>query len=218
MSKTLLVFALILLAAAFAILLPGGKAGPGPAQGMRRDFTVMPPEQPHYQSKGEPSALYGYVTVNDPATRLHYIGDPNASTFATFTGQMSLETYIKFSPVDGKQKEYFLKFYPGYTAYRGPRQNPGNIPSALWYYIPLVMVANTTSMGPYQFPLYNESEKKVYYDPGKWHFAWIGVASIKWPETDKFGETNPIRPVQLLPQPVPIADLPDFRGNPAGPR
>jgi hypothetical protein len=218
MKKLLIAFAGILLGAASLAILPGGAAGPAPELSKTVQHNIYP-------KKGAPSALYGYVTVEDTAKRLYYVGDPN--TPFNWSVGVPMEVHLSFQPAGSStgreyagtmEKEYILKFTHNFSPYfipnGGPRgqdprdvRNLGGIPNALAYNIPFV-----TANGGGAFPIYNQFEKKVYYDAKRWQFMWIDVPSITWQETSAAGITAPVI-LQLGAHDKPIRDFPDPPGH-----
>ncbi|MBZ5528900.1 MAG: hypothetical protein LAN71_13490 [Acidobacteriia bacterium] len=211
--KRLIAFAGILIGAASLAILPGGTAGPAP-QLSRTAHQIYP-------HNGAPSALYGYVTVEDKTKNLFYVGDPN--TPANWAAGVPLEVDLGFQPlVRSGEKEYVLKFTHTFSAYSLPgggsrgaagrdgRNLLGSDPNALSYNIPFV-----TEQGGGAYPIYNQIEKKVYYDAKQWRFQWIEVPSLTWQETATTGVTAPVT-VQLHAEDHPLREFPDPPGH--GPR
>lgn len=173
---------------------PGAKPGPAPSSG--------PSAPPVDNSRPEPSALYGYVTVIDPATNQRYIADPNA-TASQRGGGLSFPMHVVFRRTADASQTFTRDWSSGASYYRNP-------PVAVWFCIPLMQ---DSMAGDY--PVVNYRDAKLHYDPAKWRFLRLDMGPVGWQEMSDTGSTTnvsvPVRPV------AQFADLPDFNASLSGP-
>jgi len=173
---------------------PGVKPGPAPSS--------TPSGPPVDNSRPEPSALYGYVTVIDPTSNQRYIGDPNATPSQRGSG-LSFPMHVVFRRTMDSSQTFTRDWPTGTSYYRNP-------PVAVWYSIPLM---TDSTAGDY--PVVNYRDNKLHYDPAKWRFLRLEMGPVGWQEMSDTGVTTnvsvPVRPVAQL------GDLPDFNGSLSGP-
>lgn len=163
---------------------------------------ATPAPQPVDNSKPEPSALYGYVTVADPNTGQHYISDPRATPSQRGSG-LSFPIHVVFRGTSNPSQIFTRDWNSGTAYYRNP-------PVAVWYSIPLMQ---DSAAGDY--PVINYRDFKLHYDPAKWRFLRLDVGPVGWQEMSDTGVfTNVSVPVNHV---APIADFPDFNGSLSGP-
>jgi hypothetical protein len=153
-------------------------------------------------SKPEPSALYGYVTVVDPNTGQHYVADPRATASQRGSG-LTFPIHVVFRGTNNPSQTFTRDWPQGTAYYRNP-------PAAVWYSIPLMQ---DSAAGDY--PVVNYRDFKLHYDPAKWRFLRLEMGPVGWQEMSDTGVTTnvsvPVNPV------APIADFPDFGGSISGP-
>lgn len=210
MRKAILFFAMLLLVASW-VTLEAQQPKPSTSVPLPSVLKPLPPGAPHStgpstppidNSRPEPSALYGYVTVIDPATNQRYIADPNATPSQRGSG-LSFPMHVIFRRTNNGSQTFTRDWVSGTAFYRNP-------PVAVWYCIPLMQDA---AAGDY--PVVNYRDAKLHYDPAKWRFLCLEVGPVGWQEMSDTGTTTavsvPVQPVATL------TDLPDFNGSITGP-
>lgn len=177
---------------------PGFKASAAPSTP-----PATPPSGPPVDnSRPEPSALYGYVTVIDPATGQRYIADPNATASQRGSG-LSFDRYVTFRRTANPSQTYTWTQTAGTAFYRFP-------PVAVWYCIQLMQDSTAGDL-----PVFNVRDNKLHYDPAKWRYKSLDMGTVQWQDTSDSGAATS---VQVSVRPVaPIGDFPDFNGSVAGP-
>ncbi len=154
-------------------------------------------------SRPEPSGVYGYISVVDPATNRRYVSDPRANASARGSG-LSFPVYVVFRGTNNPSQTTRIQWPSGFAYYRNP-------PQAVWYSFGFMQDSSAGNN-----PAFNYRDGKLHYDPAKWRFLRIETDGIHWQEmADNGAFTDVTVPVSAVP---PIADFPDFRGDPMGPR
>lgn len=153
-------------------------------------------------SKAEPSGIYGYITVVDPSSGRHYVGDTNATASERGSG-LQFDFHVIFRGTTDPTQTFDLRLTRGAAYYRNP-------PAAVWYSIPFMQDAAAGDS-----PMQNYRDGKVHYNPARWRFLRLDVPAIGWTQMTDAGVTTPVSvPMTAVP---PIADFPDFAGALTGP-
>jgi hypothetical protein len=222
MKKNVLILSIVLIGTALAALagqqpksLPPASTKT-PVRLSDAQKTILQPPVPD-NSKPEPSDLYGYITVLDPATDTHYFGNPNDPYFANAPGKpsgaMVATLFVIFRGTADPSQRYELPLTHPMSAYRGNLHNPGDIPTALWYSIHMVMDSH-----PGGYPTYPPMNNTIYYDSTKWRYLSVELRRFGWQEpAQTFGSTAYSETVDFHAVP-PISGLPEFHGSSSGPR
>jgi hypothetical protein len=175
------------------VLAPAAKPMPGPKPAAA---SSTPPVD---NSRPEPSAVYGYVTVVDPASGQHYISDPNATPSERGTG-LSFPKQVVFRRTADPSQTFTLNHpAPGGTYYRTP-------PAAVWYSVPFLQDASAGDL-----PVFNYRDGKVHYDPAKWRFLRLDMGPVEWNEMTDAGVSSHVS-VAVSPT-AQISDFPDFSSS-----
>jgi hypothetical protein len=155
-------------------------------------------------SAPEPSALYGYITLTDPASGQHYLGDQNGPPRGL---GLTLRSFIVFRRTANPSQTFTLARSDIAVArwYRNPSV-------AGWYWISLMQDATAGDT-----PVYFTSDKKVHYDPTKWRFKNIEMGPLSWMEIANTGATTMLN--QDISPVAPIGEFPNFSdgGDRGGP-
>ncbi|MBZ5528902.1 MAG: hypothetical protein LAN71_13500 [Acidobacteriia bacterium] len=220
MKKNTLILSIALIAAALAVF-AGQQAKlaaqtPSRIPVMDAQKSVLRLQAPD-NSKPEPPDLYGYVTVLDPSTNTHYFGNPNDPYFANApgkpSGSMLATVFVIFRGTADPSQRYEVPVTHPMSAYRGNPHNSGDIPTALWYYIHMIMDSHHGS-----FPSYTPMNNTIYYDSTKWRYLSVELRHFGWQEpAQTFGSTSYSEVVDFRAVP-PISGLPEFYGSSSGPR
>jgi hypothetical protein len=198
MKRTMILFFV------FVLSIAAGAQQRGPVQRAPQPGSGVAPLHPD-NSKPEPSAVYGYVTVVDPNSGRHYVGCQTCSLSERGSGLSFNITVVFRGTMDASQTSSVIGASGGVYY--------GNPPQAVWYCIPFVQ---DSAVGAY--PLFSRTEFKVRYDPAKWRFLRIDVDPVGWqePQSDSIDAT--ITDVRVpVHRAATFADLPDFHGSIYGP-